>query len=116
MIAPYSLSVGTATTFAANVAVTLFAADIDVSVQVELVPVQSPLQPVKVEPEPAVAVRVTDAPETNEATQVEPQLIPSGELTVPLPVPDLEMAKLTKVPTCPLRTGHTERSLDLSSS
>ncbi|MBF0337158.1 MAG: hypothetical protein HQL05_04930 [Nitrospirae bacterium] len=42
-----------------NVAVTFFAADI-VTVQVDVVPVQSPIQPVKVEPEFGVAVRVTE--------------------------------------------------------
>jgi len=47
-----------------------------------------PLQPVNVEPEAAVAVSVTAVPCVNAAAQVEPQLIPTGELvTVPLPVP-----------------------------
>ncbi|KJU82466.1 hypothetical protein MBAV_005340 [Candidatus Magnetobacterium bavaricum] len=58
-----------------NVAVMFFAADI-ITVQVELDPVQSPLQPVKVEPEFAVAVRVTDVPEAKEAVHDTPQLIP----------------------------------------
>nr|WP_040335034.1 hypothetical protein [Candidatus Magnetobacterium casensis] len=71
-----------------NVAVTLLAADI-VTVQVALVPEQSPLQPVKVEPESAAAVRVTEVSLAKPAEHVEPQLIPDGELvTVPEPVPD----------------------------
>ena len=50
-----------------------------------------PDQPVKVEPEPATAVSVTDVPELNEAEQVPlAQEIPAGELvTVPEPVPAL---------------------------
>ncbi|KJU87172.1 hypothetical protein MBAV_000634, partial [Candidatus Magnetobacterium bavaricum] len=44
-----------------NVTATFFADDI-VTVQVEVVPVQSPLQLEKVEPEFAVAIRVTDVP------------------------------------------------------
>src|SRR5437764_8448591 len=54
------------------------------------VPLQAPLQPVKVEPAAAVAVSVTDVPEANAAEQVAPQSIPAGELvTVPEPVPAL---------------------------
>ena len=50
---------------------------------------QAPDQPVKVEPDEGVAVKVTDDPELKEAEQVEPQLIPVGdEVTVPEPVPD----------------------------
>ena len=46
----------------------------------------TPLQPVKVEPGAAVAVRVTEVLKL--AEQVKPQLIPAGALvTVPLPVP-----------------------------
>ena len=61
-----------------------------VTVQVP-VPVQPPpLQPVNVEPVSAVAVKVTDVSGLNCALQVDPQLIPEGELvTVPLPAPDL---------------------------
>jgi hypothetical protein len=69
-----------------NVAVTLRAADM-LTVQVP-VPVQAPLHPVKVEPVPAAAVRVTEVPDAYEALQVLPQLIPLGEeVTVPVPVP-----------------------------
>ena len=47
----------------------------------------TPLQPVKIEPAAAVAVRVTEVLKL--AEQVKPQLIPAGALvTVPLPVPD----------------------------
>jgi hypothetical protein len=54
------------------------------------VPVQGALQPAKVEPEAAVAVRVTVVPEASVALQVEPQLMPPvDELTAPLPVPAL---------------------------
>jgi hypothetical protein len=62
-----------------------------VKVQVLLVPEQSPDQPAKVEPESAVAVRVTVVPEAKYATHPVPQLIPAGLLvTVPDPVPVLE--------------------------
>ncbi|CAK0767986.1 conserved hypothetical protein [Gammaproteobacteria bacterium] len=71
-----------------KVAVTLLAADM-VTVQLP-VPVQSPLQPAKLLPASVIAVNVTEAPLVKLAEQVEPQLIPEGELvTVPLPVPDL---------------------------
>ncbi|MBF0342866.1 MAG: hypothetical protein HQL06_01420 [Nitrospirae bacterium] len=74
----------------------------------ELVPVQSTLQPVKVEPESAVAVRVTDAPVAKAAEHVEPQLSPAGELvTDPKPVPEIEMARLAEGLTCPPLTGQT---------
>jgi hypothetical protein len=51
-----------------------------------LVPLQAPLQPLKLEPAIGVAVKVTWVPLTKLALQVAPQLIPEGELvTVPLP-------------------------------
>jgi hypothetical protein len=54
------------------------------------VPEQAPLQPVKVEPDAAVAVNVTVVPALNVAEQVVPQLIPAGELvTEPEPEPVL---------------------------
>src|SRR5215471_16599775 len=54
------------------------------------VPVQPPLQPVKVDPAAGAAVRVTMVPEVNETEQVVPQLMLAGELVmVPLPVPPL---------------------------
>jgi hypothetical protein len=52
------------------------------------VPVHAPVQPVKAEPLPAVAVNVTLVVSTNEAVQVAPQLIPLGlEEIEPVPVP-----------------------------
>ena len=51
------------------------------------VPVQAPLQPVKVDPVAGAAVKVTEPPEATDAVQVEPQLI-LPPATVPLPVPD----------------------------
>jgi hypothetical protein len=56
----------------------------------EPVPEHAPVQPVKVEPDFGVAVRVTIAPGANLCVQVDPQLIPAGLLsTVPLPFPAL---------------------------
>ena len=53
-----------------------------------------PDQPVKVDPAPAEAVRVTLVPVVKFALHVEPQLIPGGALvTVPSPVPDLETVR-----------------------
>jgi hypothetical protein len=72
---------------AANVAVTLRAA-VMLTVQVVVLPVQSPDQLVNVDPAPGAAVRVTDVPLLKDAEHVEPQLIPAGELvTEPEPVP-----------------------------
>lgn len=69
-----------------KVAVTAFAA-LMVTEQVP-VPVQAPLQPVKVDPAAAVSVKVTTVPLLKLALQVLGQLIPLGLLlTVPLPVP-----------------------------
>jgi hypothetical protein len=72
----------------ANVAVTLVAA---VTETTQLpVPVQVPLQPEKMEPDAAAAVRVTLVTETTVVLQVLPQVIPLGlEVTVPVPVPAL---------------------------
>jgi hypothetical protein len=68
-----------------KVAVTLRACVIE-TVQV-LVPVQSPLQPLNVEPAPAVAVRVTVVRLAIVAVQVVPQLMSPGvEVTVPFPI------------------------------
>ena len=54
----------------------------------ELVPVHSPDQPVKADPIAGVAVKVTEAPLTNEKEHIVPQSIPDGvDVTVPEPVP-----------------------------
>jgi hypothetical protein len=82
--------------FSAKVAVTERAALI-VTVQV-LVPVQAPLQPVKVEPVAGAAVKVTMVPAVNEAEQVVPQEMPAGLLvTVPLPAPALVTVSMLPV-------------------
>jgi hypothetical protein len=72
--------------FAVNVAVTATAV-FPATVQGP-VPVHAPLQPVKVDPLAAVAVRVTDSPAAKVAVHVVPQLMPAGLLdTLPAPVP-----------------------------
>jgi hypothetical protein len=59
------------------------------------VPLQAPVQPVKAERYPGVAVRVTSEPYPKLALHVLPQLMPLGLLvTVPVPVPDFETVKL----------------------
>ena len=69
-----------------KLALALFAASI-VTVQAP-VPVQAPLQPVKVEPVAGVAVSVTAVVYPKVPLQVLPQLMPAGVLaTVPVPVP-----------------------------
>jgi phage tail protein X len=74
------------TTGIAKVAVTNLAVLI---VTVQVVPVQSPLYPEKVELPAGVAVNVTDTPDVNAALQVPGQLIPAGLLvTVPVPAPE----------------------------
>jgi hypothetical protein len=53
-----------------------------------VVPEQSPLQPVKIEPVAGTALSVTSVPESKFALQAVPQLIPAGVLvTVPVPLP-----------------------------
>lgn len=50
-----------------------------------------PLQPAKVDPLAAAALKVTDVPPGKLPLQSFPQVIPAGELvTVPLPVPVFE--------------------------
>ena len=89
-----------------NVAVTLLAA---VMLTVQLpVPVQAPLQPVKVLPVTGVAVSVTLAPLVKDALHVVPQLIPAGALlTVPVPVPLLLIVNDKEPKDCPPRTNRT---------
>ncbi len=83
-----------------KVAVTVRAALI-VTVQPPL-PVQAPLQLVKVEPAAGAAVRVTMVLLLNEKAQVAPQLMPAGVLvTVPVPAPVLFTVR-TKVGTVKL--------------
>src|SRR6266403_1714391 len=73
--------------WSAKVAVT-DCAPLIVTVQ-EPVPVQPPLQPVKVEPAAGAAVRVTTVPVVKEVEHVAPQEMPAGALaTVQLPVPE----------------------------
>src|SRR5262252_3311058 len=80
------LGQGVPVTLVLKVAVTDWAADSE-TVQVP-VPVQAPLQPPKVEPLAAAAVRVTEVPLAKLALHVVPQLMPAGEeVTVPVPVP-----------------------------
>ena len=65
----------------------------------EPVPVQAPLQPVKIVRSPAVAVRVTSVLYAYDSLQSAPQSIPDGELvTVPAPSPALATVS-TKLPT-----------------
>ena len=53
-----------------------------------------PVQPAKVEPVAALAVKVTVVPLLKVPEQVLPQLMPAGELvTVPLPVPALTIER-----------------------
>jgi hypothetical protein len=72
--------------FGLNVAVTVvfaFASKVQVPT-----PLQVPLQPAKVEPAAAAAVRVTVLPLVKLADQVDPQAMPVGALvTVSLPAP-----------------------------
>ncbi len=60
---------------------------LSVSVQVELPEQEPPLHPVKVEPEPGVAVSVIEAPDVKLLVHWLGQLMPAGEeVTVPLPI------------------------------
>ena len=61
------------------------------------VPVQPPLQPLKIEPAAGAAVKVTAVPLANAAAQVVPQAMPAGALVmVPVPAP-LELTVSVKV-------------------
>ncbi|CAK0767977.1 hypothetical protein CCP4SC76_4960002 [Gammaproteobacteria bacterium] len=76
-----------------KVAVMFLGAD-RVTVQIP-VPEQSPLQPAKVLPVAEVAVNTTGVLLEKLDEQVEPQLMPEGELvTVPLPVPDFPTVRI----------------------
>lgn len=62
-------------------------------------PEQSPDHPVKEEPQPGVAVRVTLAPLSNACEQVELQSSPAGlEVTVPEPDPDVDTLNVSATP------------------
>jgi hypothetical protein len=66
-----------------------------VNLQLALVPVHPPLQPVKVEPGSAFAFRVIFVPWLYGTEQLEPQLIPAGELvTVPVPDPAFDTVRV----------------------
>jgi hypothetical protein len=68
-----------------------------------------PLQPAKVEPAAAVAIKVTRAPLLKVAEQVLPQLMPAGVLvTVPSPLPVL----VTVFTTFTVRVGPVELKLE----
>src|SRR5438552_17784388 len=72
-----------------------------VTVQVVLATVSQPLQPAKVEPAAACAVRVTTVPVEYDAEHVAPQLIRGGvseEVTVPWPVPARTTERVARVP------------------
>ena len=78
-----------------NVALTVVAA-VRVTVHVPVPEHPPPLQPVKVELAPGVALSVTTVPLVSDAEQVAPQLMPVGLLvTVPVPVPALETVSVT---------------------
>ena len=80
--------------FARKCAVALLSVSIFMR-HVGAIPVQAPLQPVKVEFISGVGVRVMTVPELYASEQSEPQLIPAGLLvTVPVPVPDLVTARV----------------------
>lgn len=64
-----------------------------------LLPEQSPDHDEKVDPATGEGVKVTNVLFANEALQVEPQLIPAGELvTVPVPVPFRFTCRLNELP------------------
>lgn len=78
----------------ANAAVTVLSESI-VTAQDPVPEHPPPDHPLKVEPDAAVAVRVTVVPVVTDAVQVEPQSMPEGvDVTVPLPVPLLLMLKV----------------------
>ena len=71
------------------------AAAIMLTVQVLAMPLHEPDHPANVEPDAAVAVKVTLVPEVNGALQTAPHEMPAGVLaTVPLPAPALVTASV----------------------
>src|SRR5439155_3905009 len=73
------------------------------------VPVQLPLQPLKVEPAAGAAVKVTMVPMANAAEQVAPQEMPAGLLvTVPAPAPAIETVR-TRVVSMPVPVTSREK-------
>lgn len=97
-----------------NVAVTLRACVID-TVQVP-VPEHAPLQPAKLEPLVAEAVRVTEAPAAKLALQVLPQLMPPVfEVTVPEPLPAFATLS-AKLAVELLNAAVTERAADIETT
>jgi hypothetical protein len=87
--APVPLLLTVSVTVRAKLAVTVVAA-VSVRVQDPVPEQPPPFQPVKMEPEAAVAVKVTAMLLENVAEHLLPQVIPLGELvTVPVPVPVL---------------------------
>jgi hypothetical protein len=78
---------GRSTRVLSNVAMTVVAPFI-VHAQVSAVPLQAPLQPLKVEPNAAAAVSVIGVPDDTVAAHSVPHAIPAvGPVTVPSPVP-----------------------------
>jgi hypothetical protein len=72
------------------------------------VPEHAPVQPAKVDPEPAGAVSVTDVPWANAWTHAAPQSIPVGALVIePLPVPALATVSVF----CVSKIAVTERAV-----
>jgi hypothetical protein len=103
--APMPVGAPGAVTLRAKFAVT-FCAAVMLTVQVPLVLLQAPLQPAKLLPAAAAALRITLAPLLKLALHVVPQSMPAGLLlTVPEPVLDTERTKESK--DCPPRTSRT---------
>jgi hypothetical protein len=83
----------------ANTALTLtLLFRVTVQFPVPLPPQPPPLQPTNLEPAAGLALRVTDVPAPKLALQVEPQLIPEGEL-VTVPLPDTATDNANALPT-----------------
>src|SRR3954463_12107915 len=98
-----TVSVRWATAVVLNVAVTLLLALI---VSVQVVPVQSPLQPAKVEPAAGLAVSGTPVPSLYVSEQSAPHEMPVP-VTVPLPVPALETLRVRWIGSAVLKVAVT---------